>query len=481
MIDTVGFDSKSLESYIGPITNIVKALSAKIRENKDIIQGPIVYNKELSYKCLSGHPDMMCDNVILDIKTTSSFKSMAESSILQVLAYYALAKQTDNYNNINYIGFILSNQRELLLLNLNNWDSSGYLSLLVKNAKNKLRKTSPSKNLNYQEPLNADETNHSNSGGCCCSQSKKLTSTKNRKKKHPTEVCAVISIGERVKTTVCIKNETDLDEEGIKLINNICMSPDLLIGHHIGKGTNITKSLEEYMVAYPGCPAQTRLRPKISCKMNNNTYKQIESTASLIQKTGFKGYIHTPYTINLAKDAIDKNGKHWAQEVLNEELSIASKMGFKGVVVHLGNKKDISEEDALNTMEDMVRKSLEYATVDCPLLLETGCGEKGELCCTLEELGLFFYRFTEEERTKLGLCADTCHLWASGIDPLQFLETWVKCFDIPVNLIHFNDSCTDFNSRVDLHASIGSGYIGYKKMLQIAVWATQRDIPMVIE
>ena len=42
-----------------------------------------------------------------------------------------------------------------------------------------------------------------------------------------------------------------------------------------------------------------------------------------------------------------------------------------------------------------------------------------------EELGDFFMRFTEEERTKMGLCCDVCHIWSAGYDPLTYMKQWV--------------------------------------------------------
>src|SRR5690606_33185561 len=99
-----------------------------------------------------------------------------------------------------------------------------------------------------------------------------------------------------------------------------------------------------------------------------------------------------------------------------------------------------------------------------------------------QDLGAFFYRFTSTERKKLGLCVDTCHVFASGVDPLTYLkhwETYVK--DIPIRLIHFNDSATVQGSHKDRHATPGTGYIGMAKLDAIAKWCYDRNIPMVRE
>lgn len=156
-------------------------------------------------------------------------------------------------------------------------------------------------------------------------------------------------------------------------------------------------------------------------------------------------------------------------------------MGGKGVVVHTGARKHLPEDQALNIMVHMVRTALPYATDHCPLLLETPCGEGTEVVTKIEELGNFFYRFTVEERKKLGLCLDSCHVFAAGYDPLSYLQHWEKYCPIPIKLVHFNDSQHECCCKKDRHAAPGHGHIGMEKMQAIAHWCHERNIPMVRE
>ena len=128
----------------------------------------------------------------------------------------------------------------------------------------------------------------------------------------------------------------------------------------------------------------------------------------------------------------------------------------------------------------MVRNSLSYATESCPLLLETSCGEGTEVLTKIEELGTFFYRFSVEERKKLGVCIDTCHVFAAGYQPLSYLEHWEKYCKIPIILVHFNDSKGICGSCLDRHVYPGYGNIGVR-MIEIAKWCKSRNIQMVIE
>ena len=426
------------KSSIGTITNIIKEIVNKWNQYGPYFKGPIRYNYEISQGNLFGHPDVICDNVIFDIKMTSSFKSMVESSFLQVLAYYAQMKPT--HPDLKYIGFILPNQRELIIFDISSWDSSKYLQFLLEEAD-------------------------------------KLSDEDNIKNKYLMTI-----IGSTIQTPVYIKNEDELDDEGKELLSKIGQSPDLLIGHHIKKGGNITKSISDYIKRRPRCPTQFFISSR-GCKMSKKTYDQIDSCAKLIKDSGIQVFIHCPYTIKLCVNAYDEDTcKYWAQEALNEQLKLGNLLNCCGVVIHTDKGKNQEEDDnALNTMEHMIRQALPFATEKCPLLLETSAGEADEVLSDIYDLGNFFNRFNDEEKLKLGICTDFAHVWASGYDPLEFLQIWEANFDIPIKLIHFNDSKREKNSRVDAHSPLGTGFIGYKNMLKGGLWAVSRDIPLLIE
>jgi deoxyribonuclease-4 len=428
------FEAKQVTGLIGNVTNAIKALCAKWDEYSSHLQGTVCYNYETSQGDIFGHPDVICDTTVLDIKTTSSFKSMSHSSFLQVLAYYALMKPS--HSKLENIGFILPNQREIIIFNVAEWDYTKFLDFLLQ----------------------------------------KAIDRKIEKEKY-----FITTIGNRIKTCLYIEKQ-HFDAEGKRLLTILEQSPDLKIGHCTEKGTDITKTMKEYIKSRPGCPVQFAMRSMRSGKINPKTYDQVKPCAKVINNSGLQCFIHAAYVVNLCANAKDaKTGKCWSQEYLNDDLKLGNQLGCKGVVVHLGNKTTQDEELAIDTMEHMVREALKFATPECPLLIETGCGEKGEVCYKLEQLGLFLYRFNETERQKLGICCDSCHLLASGQDPQEFMQLWETLFDIPIKLIHFNDSKTPFNSHVDRHARFGKGHLGYKKMLEIAIWATERNIPLVIE
>jgi deoxyribonuclease-4 len=215
--------------------------------------------------------------------------------------------------------------------------------------------------------------------------------------------------------------------------------------------------------------------------MAADTPKQVPAAKAFIAESGLQYFTHAAYTINLCADHHGEDG-NWAQRSLDEDLQVTVDMGGRGVIVHTGACKGRPLEEALNTMEKMVRCALQYATKYCPLLLETPCGEGTEVCTNIQDLGSFFFRFTPEEREKLGVCIDTAHIWGAGYDnPVDYFKHWEQYCQTPIGLVHFNDSRSQCGDRTDKHAPPGQGYIGMEKMLAVGAWCQARGIPMVHE
>ena len=118
------------------------------------------------------------------------------------------------------------------------------------------------------------------------------------------------------------------------------------------------------------------------------------------------------------------------------------------------------------------------ATAACPILLETPAGQGTELLRTWDEF-FGFVRGIADPR--LQVCIDTCHVFATGADPAEYLGRAVREASGVVRLVHFNDSKGARGSCVDRHAPPGEGEIGLVKMAEIAAIAAAGDIPCVYE
>ena len=412
LMKSPGFSDEDIVAYIPTLNNLLKELNVSWTSSLKILGSMIKYNAELSQgENLTGHPDIMTESTVLDIKTTSSFKSIGKESCLQILAYYAMCPDT-----ITYCGIVFPMQREVKIIDLIDWDCRSFKELLI------------SKSLSHRP-------------------------------------------------------------ETIELL------PDLIsiyaVGHHVAKNksyyqtitsfTQKTGSVNSDGNTINSLPIQMFLRNTRNGKQCKATLAELSQTGLYIASTQIKFFTHAPYIINLCADATDESGIKWARNLLREDLFQTKKLCGKGVVVHTGAMGKRSNEDALDTMETMIRDALKEATQDCRLLLETPCGEGTEVCSIIEDMAAFFERFNSDEQKLLALCVDTAHVHAAGYHPLTYINTWATLSKIPIALVHFNDSKVCCGSCVDRHAYPGTGKIGFHAMYDVAEWCTKYQVPMIYE
>jgi len=257
---------------------------------------------------------------------------------------------------------------------------------------------------------------------------------------------------------------------------------NLKLGNHIEKKSSIYETLlcafndENYQKS-----VQFFLHNPRSGKMSNITDDDIINTTGFVDENEIKMYVHTPYIINLS-NPINKNActnnEPPALKILREDLETMNHLGGKGVVVHVGKSLKNSVADALDTMFQSIQYVLQFATEKCPLLLETPAHQGTELCCTYQELKQFYDRFTDDEKKNFKICVDTCHIFASNYDPLEYIKMWQ--ID-EIGLIHLNDSKCERGSCKDRHAYIGTGYIGYDRLKEVVDYCDANNLDMVVE
>jgi deoxyribonuclease IV len=197
----------------------------------------------------------------------------------------------------------------------------------------------------------------------------------------------------------------------------------------------------------------------------------LKATKEWITETGQKVYVHSQYIINLCQPA----STGWHITALKKSLVAAAAAGLKGVVVHVGKSVDMLKDEAMENMRQNIKKVLEVATPECPLLLETPAGQGTETLTKREDFLTFVQSFADN---RIGICVDTCHVFATGYCPLDYLKATP---DSLVKLVHFNDSQTPKGSKKDRHALVGTGHIGFGKMTEVAAYCVERGWPMVIE
>ena len=174
--------------------------------------------------------------------------------------------------------------------------------------------------------------------------------------------------------------------------------------------------------------------------------------------------IHAVYLLNAATEDPDMRAKTLAS--LTQSLRVGVGIGAVGVVLHPGSAKTGDVKRAIKRAGKVIKEALED-TEHCPLLLEDTAGAGGTLGRSFEELAALIDASGAGKR--LGVCLDSCHLFASGYDirTRDGLAEIVEEFDHTVGsdrlgALHANDSAVALGSNRDRHAIMGEGELGEK-------------------
>jgi deoxyribonuclease-4 len=194
--------------------------------------------------------------------------------------------------------------------------------------------------------------------------------------------------------------------------------------------------------------------------------------------------VHASYLINLASPNPMLHRR--SITALVEELRRADRLGADYLVVHVGSDSAHHETEALPRMARALRRVLKDWRFHCRLLLENTAGERGDMGNTGEQLGWILKEIGDPE--PVGICLDTCHLFAAGYDirTEDGVNLLAKEMDRTVGLdrvrlIHANDSKKDLNCRVDRHQHIGEGFIGLEGFRAFINHPAFRTLPFVLE
>jgi deoxyribonuclease-4 len=179
---------------------------------------------------------------------------------------------------------------------------------------------------------------------------------------------------------------------------------------------------------------------------------------------------HNSYLINLATSDEEKLSKSYT--AMRDEILKAEQLKLDYIVIHPGtyNYKDQNENKVtgLNRIAEQLNKLIaETPRFKVKILLETVAGQGHNLGRKFRHLSSIIQYIND--KTRIGICFDTCHSFASGYDfttKQKYEAMWEK-FDEVIGLrylfaFHLNDSERDLGSRVDRHTHIGQGKIGKK-------------------
>lgn len=193
---------------------------------------------------------------------------------------------------------------------------------------------------------------------------------------------------------------------------------------------------------------------------------------------------HDSYLINLGHP--DKTARQKSYDAFLDELERVEKLGLKMLNFHPGSHlNQISEDQCLENISECLNNALRQ-TQGIKLVVENTAGQGSNLGYKFEHLAYLIQNSIDKSR--IGVCLDTCHLFASGYDisSQQAYERTMAEFDDKIGYsylagMHLNDSKNPLGSRKDRHECIGRGYITQEGFRAIMCDENIKDIPMILE
>ena len=155
------------------------------------------------------------------------------------------------------------------------------------------------------------------------------------------------------------------------------------------------------------------------------------------------------------------------------------------IVVNVVGSNETNEEYK-NCLKDLsveqINKIYEKTT-DVMILLEYMAGKGNEVGTSIDELKSIIDKINDKDR--VGVCIDTCHMNDSGVDISKFNE-FLDEFDSKIGInkikcVHVNDSLNPIGSHKDRHANIGYGTIGFDNLINVVYNDRLEGIPFILE
>ncbi len=193
---------------------------------------------------------------------------------------------------------------------------------------------------------------------------------------------------------------------------------------------------------------------------------------------------HDSYLINLGHPETEGLAK--SRAAFLDEMRRCEQLGIDRLNFHPGSHlRKSSESDCLARIAESINLAL-AETRGVTAVLENTAGQGSNLGWRFEQLAEIIAGV--EDRTRVGVCLDTCHAFAAGYDLRSgdATRTMLDEFDAVVGIdylkgMHLNDAKSELGSRVDRHHSLGRGNIGTACFTALMQDPRTDDMPLVLE
>lgn len=193
---------------------------------------------------------------------------------------------------------------------------------------------------------------------------------------------------------------------------------------------------------------------------------------------------HDNFLINLGSP--DPKKLALSRKSFLDEMRRCMQLGLTMLNFHPGSHLNlISEEECLDRIAESINLTLEQ-TEGVTAVLENVAGQGSNLGHSFEQLAHIIDKV--EDKSRVGVCIDTCHAYSAGFDLVDedgYEDTWRR-FDRVIGLgylkgLHLNDDKKALGSRIDRHASIGTGTLGKGFFTRLVNDPRFDNIPLILE
>ncbi|MBO5217277.1 MAG: deoxyribonuclease IV [Alistipes sp.] len=217
------------------------------------------------------------------------------------------------------------------------------------------------------------------------------------------------------------------------------------------------------------------------------TAAQIDAFRQAMAQYGFRAeqvLPHDSYLINLGHPEADGLAK--SRESFFEEMARCEALGLDRLNFHPGSHlRKISEQESLRLIADSINMALER-TSGVTAVIENTAGQGSNLGFDFDHLAYIIDRV--EDKSRVGVCIDTCHAFAAGYDlsTEQGCDEVFTAFEQIVGFeylkgMHLNDAMKPLGSRVDRHSPLGEGQLGITPFKYIMQDSRFDNIPLILE
>jgi deoxyribonuclease-4 len=209
--------------------------------------------------------------------------------------------------------------------------------------------------------------------------------------------------------------------------------------------------------------------------------KVIDAFKNNMKKYNIITVAHASYLINLA--AHDESLWLKSKTSFLEEVNRCSQLDIPYLIVHPGSHNGFGEEYGIEKIAEAINETIDKSE-HTAILLETTAGQGTNIGYKFEHLENIILKIKNKEH--VGVCLDTCHIYAAGYDIANNYKNVMKEFDATIGLnklkvIHLNDSDKELGSKRDRHAHIGKGKIGSKGFVPILNDERLESVPFILE